>query len=253
MQSIPSIRLGEALARGAPHAREVALALGVACETSGFCYITEHGISDDLLNAQFALARSAFELPSRLREGVVHTITAAAPEGSALHHAVDGDEEATVHTLYECFDGGAGAVPPWSHAQMRTYARAMTRLSHRLMQLVALSLELPEQTFDELPGEPLTVLRMLRYPPCAGVQAHTDAQALTVLAQDHHARLEVQMDDGQWLTVEPREGALVVHPGDALSRWTRGRYRSRAHRVRSTAEEPRLSIPFFYSPGGLVQ
>ena len=126
---IPSIKLGEALARGAPHAREVALALGVACETSGFCYVTEHGISDDLLNAQFALARSAFELPLRLREGVVHTITAAAPEGSALHHAVDGDEEATVHTLYECFDGGAGAVPPWSHAQMRTYARAMTRLS----------------------------------------------------------------------------------------------------------------------------
>src|SRR5436309_2400790 len=253
MQSIPSIRLGEALARGAPHAREVALALGVACETSGFCYVTEHGISDDLLNAQFALARSAFELPSRVREQVVQTVTATAPEGGALHHVVDQASGASeVLTLYECFEGGAGPVPPWSHAQMRAYVHAMLRLSRRLMQLVALSLELPEHTFDELPGEAVSVLRMLRYPPCAGVQAHTDAQALTVLAQDHHAGLEVQMDDGQWLTVEPREGALVVHPGDALSRWTRGRYRSRAHRVRSTAEEPRLSIPFFYSPGGLV-
>ncbi|TMH07148.1 MAG: isopenicillin N synthase family oxygenase [Betaproteobacteria bacterium] len=251
---IPSIKLGEALARGAPHAREVALALGVACETSGFCYVTEHGISDDLLNAQFALARSAFELPSRVREQVVQTVTATAPEGGALHHVVDQASGASeVLTLYECFEGGAGPVPPWSHAQMRAYVHAMLRLSRRLMQLVALSLELPEHTFDELPGEAVSVLRMLRYPPCAGVQAHTDAQALTVLAQDHHAGLEVQMDDGQWLTVEPREGALVVHPGDALSRWTRGRYRSRAHRVRSTAEEPRLSIPFFYSPGGLVQ
>src|SRR5438093_10569857 len=114
--SIPSIKLGEALASGAPHAREVALALGAACEPSGFCYVTEHGISDDLLNAQFALARSAFELPPRVRDGVVRTVTATAPEGTALHHAVDA-ETADAGTLYECFDGGAGPVPPWSHAQ----------------------------------------------------------------------------------------------------------------------------------------
>lgn len=251
MQSIPSIRLGEALAPGAAHAREVAQALGVVCETSGFFYVTEHGVSDDLLIAQFALARSAFELPSRLREEVVDTVTATAPEGSALHRAASDDDDSA--TLYECFHGGAGPVPPWSHAQMRAYVQAMLQLSRRLMQLVALSLELPEHTFDELPGEAVSVLRMLRYPPSAGVQAHTDAQALTVIAQDHHAGLEVQMDDGQWLSVEPREGALVVHPGDALARWTRGRYRSRAHRVRRTGEEPRLSIPFFYSPGGLDQ
>jgi isopenicillin N synthase-like dioxygenase len=250
--SIPSIKLGEALAPGAAHAREVALALGVACETSGFCYVTEHGISDDLLNAQFALARSAFELPPRTRDGVVRTVTATAPEGTALHHAVDAPAT-EADTLYECFDGDIGPVPPWSHAQTRAYALAMLRLSRRLMQLVALSLELPEHTFDELPGQPVSVLRMLRYPPCAGVHAHTDAQALTVLAQDHHAGLEVQMDDGQWLPVEPREGALVVHPGDALARWTHGRYRSRAHRVRRSDEEPRLSIPFFYSPGVLAQ
>src|SRR5213592_2681154 len=120
--SIPSIKLGEALASGAPHAREVALALGVASETSGFCYVTEHGVSDDLLNAQFALARSAFELPSREREHVVHTVTATAPEGSGLHHVVD--DAAAAGTLYECFEGGAGPVPPWSHAQMRAYVHA---------------------------------------------------------------------------------------------------------------------------------
>src|SRR5947199_9263142 len=102
--SIPSIKLGEALASGAPHAREVALALGVACETSGFCYVTDHGISDDLLNAQFALARSAFELPPRVRDGVVRTVTANAPEGTALHHAVDAESDDR-DTLYERFAG----------------------------------------------------------------------------------------------------------------------------------------------------
>jgi len=247
---IPLVKLGEALRPGSVHGREVAQALGAACETSGFFYIAEHGVPDDLLIAQFAVARALFARPDARGVGVVRTVTEGA--GSSLHRAVD-DDGAT-RTCYECISGAPRGAPPQAQAQTQAYLRAMLRLSSRLMQLIALSLELPESTFDDGSREAASELRMLRYATDdAGVCAHTDRHALTVLAQDHHAGLEVRLDGEQWVAVPPREGALLAHPGDALARWTRGRYRSRAHRVRRAedAGEPRLSIPFFYSPPAL--
>jgi isopenicillin N synthase-like dioxygenase len=252
---IPLVKLGEALRPGSVHGREVAQALGAACETSGFFYVAEHGVPDDLLIAQFALARELFALPAAARDGVVSAVTDAAPPGSSLHRAAAGDD--ATRTFYECVSGAPQNVLPGlpdAHAQTQAYLCAMQRLSSRLMQLIALSLELPEDAFDEGSGQAAMVLRMLRYASRdAGVRAHTDRHALTVLAQDHHAGLEVRLDGEEWIAVPPREGALLVHPGDALAHWTRGRYRSRAHRVRRAedAGEPRLSIPFFYSPPAL--
>jgi isopenicillin N synthase-like dioxygenase len=260
--AIPVVPLGDALRPGTAHAREVAMSLGTACETTGFFYLVDHGLPDDLLNAQFALGRALFELPPAL--GLVTTVTGATPSGEPLHEPVD-DEQVLTH--YECFSSQAQSsvssiapardlaqTPPWLHAQMDAYARAMVRLSRRLMQLIALSLELPEGSFDADGDSASAVLRLLRYPPCdSGVGAHTDRHALTVLAQDHRAGLEMQTDDGAWVCVPPREGALVVHPGDALARWTGEQYRSPVHRVRRlhAPSEARWSIPFFYSPAAL--
>ena len=41
---------------------------------------------------------------------------------------------------------------------------------------------------------------------------------------------------------------FVVNVGDALEAWTKGLYRARFHRVKSSPDEHRYSSPFFYGP-----
>lgn len=41
---------------------------------------------------------------------------------------------------------------------------------------------------------------------------------------------------------------FVVNVGDALEAWTKGLYRARFHRVKSSPDEHRYSAPFFYGP-----
>jgi isopenicillin N synthase-like dioxygenase len=144
------------------------------------------------------------------------------------------------------------------------YTGALCTLSQRVMQLVALALELPASTFDHAHANPMVTLRLLRYPPHPegaderlwGAGAHTDWGAVTLLAQSRHGGLEVQMPPaadgtpGAWVPAPPIPGSFVVNLGDMMPRWTNGRFHSNPHRVRNVASggEPRYSIPFFYSP-----
>ena len=147
---------------------------------------------------------------------------------------------------------------PQAAAQCEQYIQSVLRLSRRLMQLLALSLALPEHYFDDTADSPMVTLRMIRYPahPAGadertfGAGAHTDWGAITVLAQDAHGGLEVQMPDGRWLPATPVEGCFVVNLGDMIPRWTNGLYHSNPHRVRNlhSGGAPRFSIPFFYEP-----
>jgi len=126
------------------------------------------------------------------------------------------------------------------------------------MQLLALSLHLPEDFFDHTHQSPMLTLRLLRYPPhpegadalTFGAGEHTDWGAITLLAQDRHGGLEVKLPDGEWAAATPVDGALVVNLGDMIPRWTNGLYRSNPHRVRNvhSGDAPRHSIPFFYTP-----
>ena len=126
------------------------------------------------------------------------------------------------------------------------------------MQLMALSLQLPEDYFDHMHDSPMVTLRFLRYPPqpfdaddkIFGAGAHTDWGAITILAQDAYGGLEVSMPDGNWVAARPIPGTLVVNLGDMIPRWTNGQYHSNPHRVRNAFSGVKLrhSIPFFYNP-----
>ena len=59
-----------------------------------------------------------------------------------------------------------------------------------LLTLFAMGLQVPETTFSSQFDAPLSMLRLLHYPPqpatgnAIGSQPHTDTGALTILAQD---------------------------------------------------------------------
>ena len=141
---------------------------------------------------------------------------------------------------------------------MKLWFNLLCRDIEAQMRFYQALLGLPEDYFDACCHEPMVTLRMIRYPAhpegaderTFGAGAHTDWGAITILAQDSHGGLEVQMPDSTWVPATPMAGSFVVNLGDMIPRWTNGLYHSNPHRVRNTHSggQPRYSIPFFYEP-----
>jgi isopenicillin N synthase-like dioxygenase len=79
--------------------------------------------------------------------------------------------------------------------------------------------------------------------------AHEDINTITLLLGAEEAGLELLDRNGQWLPVNPPEGAVVCNIGDMLQRLTNNVLPSTSHRVVNPAPErrhlPRYSTPFF--------
>ena len=274
---IPVIDLADALVVGAPRSAQVAQQLREAAMASGFFYVRHHGVDAALVRRQFELARALFELPATRRaalsirhspimrgfEGLGEQTLDAAMKPDLKESFYCGmdwpDDHPFVQAGYQTY--GPSQWPeemPQARPTCQAYIAAMNMLSERLMQLMALSLGLPERYFDVSCHDPMVTLRMIRYPAhpddaderTFGAGAHTDWGAITLLAQDAHGGLEVQMPDGQWVEATPMPDTFVINLGDMIPRWTNGLYHSNPHRVRNrhSGGAPRFSIPFFYEP-----
>lgn len=280
--SIPIIDLHDALSLGAPRSADVARQLRAAAMASGFFYIRQHGVPDELVNGQFDLARRLLELPQATREAlsVRHSKIFRGYE-SLGEQTLDAQARPDVKESFYCGMNYPSDHPyvlagyqtygpnqwpaevPEAPAHCERYIQTLLSLSRRLMQLLALSLNLPETHFDDTSNSPMVTLRMIRYPAhpddaddrTFGAGAHTDWGAITILAQDSHGGLEVCMPDGSWIPATPQPGCFVVNLGDMIPRWTNGLYHSNPHRVRNLHSQgrARFSIPFFYEPDYLAR
>lgn len=83
--------------------------------------------------------------------------------------------------------------------------------------------EANKEFLDPAFAPPYSRLKVVRYPPLPstsvgilGVGPHKDGGALTLLAQDMCGGLEVQMWDGKWVGVEPRQNGLVINVGQVM-------------------------------------
>ncbi|KAJ4830102.1 hypothetical protein Tsubulata_017789 [Turnera subulata] len=135
------------------------------------------------------------------------------------------------------------------------YAKEVEQLAFKLMELIALSLGLPENRFHSFFKDQTTFIRINHYPPCPsphlalGVGRHKDAGALTILGQDDVGGLQVKRkSDGQWIWVEPNPDAYIINVGDIIQVWSNDAYESVEHRVMVNSERERFSIPFFFNP-----
>lgn len=151
---------------------------------------------------------------------------------------------------------GTSHLPDFRDAVIN-YWQECVSLARRLVRIFALSLDLPENYFDDIVTYPGSDGAVNFYPGVepnggsrtnldVGLGSHTDLQCFTLLWQDEVGGLQLLSKSGQWLKVPPIEGTLVVNIGDFLMRLTNDRFISTVHRVYNRATVDRLSMPFFF-------
>ncbi|VVA15240.1 PREDICTED: DMR6-LIKE OXYGENASE [Prunus dulcis] len=253
--------------------RKVVSEIGHACKNWGFFQVINHGVPLELARKIEEVAKTFFELPAEEKKKVKRDMV------NALGYH-DGENTKNVRDWKEVFDflvedetlvpaspepddkelrkltNQWPQYPPEFREVCQEYVRAVEKLAYKLLGLIALGLDQPENRFnDYFKDQQTSLVRFNHYPPCPfphlalGVGHHKDAGALTVLAQDDVGGLEVKRkSDGEWIPVTPTPNAYIINVGDIVQVWSNDKYESVEHRVVVNSEKERFSVPFFFFP-----
>lgn len=286
-ERIPVIDIGPYFGGDSKAKREVARAVGYACESIGFLVIANHGLARELFDRAFAAGRVFFDQPDEVKarfkpaDGVAprgyHAVgTRSLAKTLGIETPPDLREQFFIGPLRDDvgrFEEVPGAArfyapniwpdhPPEYRPVFTELYQQMERLAADLMRIFALALDQPEDFFDDKIDHHFNTCPLNHYPAPKGdplpgqVRAgeHTDFGSLTVLAiDDAPGGLQVKRPDGAWLDVQPAREHLVVNLGDMMARWTNDRWRSTLHRVvnppvEAAAASRRMSLGHFLHP-----
>ena len=291
MHAIPQIDISPFLSKDERQRRHVARQWASAFETTGFATIVGHTIPEGLIEDLHAEALRFFDLPLEEKQrsaldgekstlgytGIGGTDLSRTMKPSAKSTQSPGDYNERLSLNYidwerlgpsDAFDKSIFKPNPWPDKPPRlrslveAYFDQVVVLVRTMMRIGALALDLPEDYFSPHYARMTTQLQLVHYPPqdppplpgqvrCG---AHVDYLGFTILRQDDApGGLEVALPDGAWVPITPTPGSFVINAGEALKRWTNGRWKSNVHRVvnpPATAGETarRLSIIMFTGP-----
>ncbi|HPE60871.1 MAG: isopenicillin N synthase family oxygenase [Thiothrix sp.] len=263
-REIPIIDIGTLVDGSNPQA--VADQIRHVCEHVGFMYIQNHGVPQALIERMYGMTRAFFALPPAVKEKLHVMYSGQTMRGYIPFYAENVDPGNT-RDFKECFDFGEheDTVSPFFGPNLmpdelpgfrqccEDYHAVMMTLARKLVSAIALSLDLPADYFSALQRKPVTIQRLLHYPPQTGsvsqeeigIGAHTDYGFLTILSQDQVGGLQVRNRAGEWVSAPPVEGTFIVNIGDLVQTFTNDRYLSTMHRVINNTGAERYSVPFF--------
>jgi isopenicillin N synthase-like dioxygenase len=278
VNDIPIIDIADYVA-GRPGALAAAArAVYDALTTVGFFVLTGHGVPPPLIERTFAEARRFHALPMdrklalKLNEhnNGYMVMGRYAVRTSALNNNDQGDLNEAFFMKRErppddplLLSGRRFVGPnqwpaesdlPGFRANMLEYAAVMDTFVRHFLRVVAVSLDLPSDWFDEAFTDSMHTLRLSHYPPVMpgpnqfGIAPHSDSNFMTFLAQTEIPGLQVRMPAGNWLDVPYVPNSFAVNSGDTMHRWTNGRFLSTPHRAVPPQGRDRYAIPFFFGP-----
>ncbi|MEM1372711.1 MAG: 2-oxoglutarate and iron-dependent oxygenase domain-containing protein [Pseudomonadota bacterium] len=248
----------------------VAQSLGRAARTSGFFYITGHGIDQAQIDATFAASKQFHEMPRSFKMKTW--------SGFTTHHRgyvpfeENGSKFPQVINFNEAWDMSFEApadhpdylagwrmtgpnvwpdLPGWKDT-VSGYYDAIFNLGLRMLDALALELGVPTEELTRHITCPTSQLRLLRYiendmpqtKDVTGISAHSDFECFTILCQGAPG-LQVMNADDVWIEAPPIPGTFIVNIGDIFETWSGGQFKSTQHRVINTGNE-RYSMPLFF-------
>lgn len=240
----------------------------------GFIILTDHTITQDIIDKGYAGVKAFFDLPEEEKNKYISKGNAGqrgyTPFGK--EHAKDNpfsDLKEFYHVGREVDEDHKFAkyypknlfpeveVPDFKTATLNLY-NELDKTSVILLEALGKALDVPANYFADMINIGNSVLRAIHYPavgeaPPEGsirAAAHGDINLITILMGATAGGLQLLDRDGTWLDVESKEGQLVVDAGDMLSRITNEIIPATVHRVINPkdATSERFSMPFFVHP-----
>ena len=258
-----------------------------ACRETGFFAIVGHGVDEGLMRRARQMAVEFFALPTDekllverppqkvsrgynrfMDRSLSYSIGLEAPPDLQEAFAF-GPEEFSADDWQEGDPRSAMLAPNrWPERPKKNFRETMIEfdlairaLGERMLDIVALALDVDRSYFHDKFDHQSSVARLVRYPaqkdaPVEGqlrAGEHTDFGTITFLRGDAvPGGTEVKTRSGAWITVETPPGGFVCNIGDALARWTNDRWVSTLHRVGNpppaAQNVDRISLVHFHSP-----
>lgn len=274
LDAIPVIDFGRFLHGDPTERQEIATKIGAACRVSGFFYIENHGIAEDVFDCVYEQGARFFELSAEKKmksyiglndrnRGYSPLLEEKLSKKGDLKESFDLALELPADDI-DAQKGArlygpnlwpdANVLPDFRRVIYDDYYLRVLDLGRHMLQAFALALDLPAAYFADKTQKPMCNLRVLHYPTqdglidpdMLGCGAHTDYECFTLLAQSDTGGLQVQGADGQWLEAPPIAGTFVVNIGNMMARWTNDIFASTPHRVINRSGRERMSLPFFF-------
>ena len=256
---------------GADARAELAQRLADICHHVGFVVVSQHRVAQTTIDTAFDASARLFALP--LEDKLLidkrrspHFRGWEAEGAEYTNNRPDIREQVDLWSEHPVRPPGVGpeylrllgpnqwlpeSVLPGFRDAVSAWLNEVEPLANALMELFALGLELPPDTFDKMFGdERMSLSKLIRYPATPpgqfGVNAHHDTGFLTILAPGTTPGLEIQNADGEWIPVPVLPQTLVVNLGEILQAITGNYFIATAHRVRT--QQPRQSMGYFHGP-----
>ncbi|XP_057507935.1 hyoscyamine 6-dioxygenase-like [Actinidia eriantha] len=229
-----------------------------ASQEYGFFQLTNHGVSEQLMQDVLVVGKQFFDLPVEEKERFYSEDT---NQKCRLKSSINYDEE-KVHFWRESFRHPCHPLEDYIHewpqnpARYRevfgSYSIGVRKVGLLLLDLICEGLGLECGYFvGELSQGQLMSIN--HYPLCPdpslvlGLPKHGDPYLLTLLNQGHVAGLQVLKDE-QWLAVEPISNAFVVNINHMLQIISNGKLKSADHRVVPSSDAARTTVVSFIRP-----
>ena len=236
----------------------------------GFFSITDHGLSQELIDRCYKCSKNFFDLPFDTKNIYSSVGSKGArgytPKGieTAVGEKIADQKEFWHHgpVIDDSFDSKIPAnlfideVTDFNQNFDELYEE-LHKIGSRVLSVISLSLGLGKDYFLPWIEKGNSLLRSIHYPPVEGTanphraRAHTDINLITLLIGAEEGGLEVLNKDESWIKVEPSSNAIVCNIGDMMQLVTDNNLTSTTHRVIQDLDaepKPRYSIPFFLHP-----
>ncbi|KAH6771618.1 gibberellin 2-oxidase 6 [Perilla frutescens var. frutescens] len=236
-----------------------------ACEEFGFFKVMNHGVKQEIITPMEEETRNFFSkpVPDKQRAGP------SDPYGYGSRNiGLNGDvgevEYLLLHANPLFLSHNSKYLSSFSHkfrCAVSKYVEGVRELACEILDLIEEGLwadRAHKAQAHQLSGlvrelHNDSLLRLNHYPAQAeskvGFGAHTDPQILTILRSNGLGGLQISLENGLWVPVDPHPpSTFCVIVGDVLQAMTNGRFASVKHRVVVESVRSRTSIVYFAAP-----
>jgi isopenicillin N synthase-like dioxygenase len=277
LAQLPIIDLGAYLNGEVGALDRVAANLVQACETTGFFYVSSHGVPQALIDATFEQSRRFHALPLDTKQTLgldsnnlgYLPMNASMQKHSTVHKATKPNQNESFFVTHDRGPDhpdilaprpyrGANRWPPGLpefREGVMAYFDALNRLGQQLLPAFSRALGMPADFLETyFADENNATLRLLHYPPTVmedndfGTAPHTDNSFMTILARMDVPGLAIRLPSGEWLSPPLIPGTFLVNIGNILRRMSNERFMSTPHGVIVDGQSDRYSMAYFHSP-----